>query len=34
MNAKKLIAMALALVMILGLAVSPVSVRAAGDANP
>ena len=34
MKAKKLLALALALVMILGLAVSPVSVRAAGDANP
>ena len=34
MNAKKLIAMLLALVMILGLTVSPAPVRAAGDADP
>ena len=34
MKAKKLLALALALVMILGLALGPVSVRAAGDANP
>ena len=32
-NAKKLLSLALALVMILGLAISPVSVRAAGDAK-